>query len=85
MSESHTHLESFWRHGEDKRSLSPQWLFCDQRSVFYSTNMQVFLRTIEILSLGLWLGADAFLSFVVAPGAFTILGNRNDAGLIVGF
>jgi uncharacterized membrane protein len=44
-----------------------------------------FFRTIEFLSLGLWLGADAFLSFVVAPGAFAILGNRDAAGMMVGF
>ena len=44
-----------------------------------------FIRTIEFLSLGLWLGADAFLSFVVAPGAFAILGNRDAAGMMVGF
>jgi hypothetical protein len=47
--------------------------------------MTTFFRTIEFLSLGLWLGADAFLSFVVAPGAFAILGNRDAAGLMVGF
>jgi len=47
--------------------------------------MQAVLRTMEFLSLGLWLGADAFLSFVVAPGAFAILGNRDDAGTLVGF
>ena len=47
--------------------------------------MQGFLRTIEFLSLSLWLGADAFLSFVVAPGAFAILGSRDAAGLMVGF
>ncbi len=47
--------------------------------------MQTFLRTLEFLTLGLWLGADAFLSFVVAPGAFAILGNRDAAGLMVGF
>ena len=47
--------------------------------------MQTGLRAIEFLCLGLWLGADAFLSFVVAPGAFMILGNRDAAGLMVGF
>jgi hypothetical protein len=47
--------------------------------------MTIFSRTIEFLSLSLWLGADAFLSFVVAPGAFTILGNRDAAGMMVGF
>jgi uncharacterized membrane protein len=47
--------------------------------------MQTFLRTIEVLSLSLWLGGDAFLSFVVAPGAFAILGSRDAAGMMVGF
>jgi uncharacterized membrane protein len=47
--------------------------------------MQTFLRAIEFLSLSLWLGGDVFLSFVVAPGAFTILGNRDAAGLMVGY
>jgi uncharacterized membrane protein len=47
--------------------------------------MSTFLRTIEFLCLGLWLGGDAFLSFVVAPGAFSILGNRDAAGLMVGY
>jgi uncharacterized membrane protein len=47
--------------------------------------MQAFLRTIEFLSLSLWLGADAFLNFVVAPGAFAILGNHDAAGMMVGF
>ncbi|MGO9844744.1 MAG: DUF4149 domain-containing protein, partial [Candidatus Acidiferrales bacterium] len=37
------------------------------------------------LSLGLWLGGDVFLSFVVAPGAFSILGNRDAAGMMVGY
>jgi uncharacterized membrane protein len=44
-----------------------------------------FFRTVEFLSLSLWLGADVFLSFVVAPGAFAILGNRDAAGLMVGY
>jgi uncharacterized membrane protein len=47
--------------------------------------MQTILRTIEFLSLGLWLGADAFLSFVVAPGAFAILESRDAAGMMVGY
>jgi hypothetical protein len=47
--------------------------------------MTTFFRTIEFLSLSLWLGADAFLGFVVAPGAFAILGNRDAAGMMVGF
>ena len=47
--------------------------------------MQTFLRTIEFLGLGLWLGSDVFLSFVVAPGAFRILASRDQAGAMVGF
>jgi len=46
--------------------------------------MQSLLRTIEFLALSLWLGSDAFLSFVVAPGAFRILPSRDQAGAIVG-
>ncbi len=44
-----------------------------------------FLRTLEFLALGLWLGSDVFLSFVVAPGAFRILASRDQAGALVGF
>jgi hypothetical protein len=47
--------------------------------------MATFLRTLEFLSLGLWLGSDVFLSFVVAPGAFGVLASRDQAGAIVGF
>lgn len=47
--------------------------------------MSTFLRAIEFLGLGLWLGSDVFLSFVVAPGAFRLLGSRDSAGALVGF
>ena len=47
--------------------------------------MQTFLRAVEFLTISLWLGSDAFLSFVVAPGAFALLGNRDAAGMLVGF
>jgi hypothetical protein len=47
--------------------------------------MTAFLRTLEFLSLGLWLGSDVFLSFVVAPGAFHVLATRDQAGVMVGF
>lgn len=47
--------------------------------------MSSILRTLEFLALGLWLGSDVFLSFVVAPGAFRILGSRDAAGAMVGF
>jgi uncharacterized membrane protein len=47
--------------------------------------MFTFLRSIEFLGLGLWLGSDIFLSFVVAPGAFRILASRDQAGAMVGY
>jgi hypothetical protein len=53
--------------------------------VSYKLLMTIFLRTLEFLGLGLWLGSDVFLSFVVAPGAFAVLGGRDQAGAMVGF
>ncbi len=47
--------------------------------------MSTLLRTIEFLGLSVWLGSDVFLSFVVAPGAFRLLGSRDQAGAIVGY
>jgi uncharacterized membrane protein len=47
--------------------------------------MSSILRTLEFLTLGLWLGSNVFLSFVVAPGAFRVLGSRDAAGAMVGF
>jgi uncharacterized membrane protein len=47
--------------------------------------MPSILGTLEFLALGLWLGSDVFLSFVVAPGAFRVLGSRDAAGAMVGF
>jgi uncharacterized membrane protein len=47
--------------------------------------MALVLRFLEFLGLGIWLGSDVFLSFVVAPGAFRILASRDQAGAIVGF
>jgi hypothetical protein len=47
--------------------------------------MSVFLRAMEFLGLSIWLGSDGFLSFVVAPGAFSVLASRDQAGAIVGY
>jgi uncharacterized membrane protein len=47
--------------------------------------MSTLLRTVEFLCLSLWLGSDVFLSFVVAPGAFRMLGSRDQAGAMVGY
>ena len=44
---------------------------------------QQILAFIEVLLLGLWLGAMAFFSFAVAPGAFETLGVRELAGKVV--
>src|ERR1700692_3138963 len=46
--------------------------------------MANFLRTLEFLTMGLWLGSDVFLSFVVAPGAFHVLAARDPGGLVGG-
>jgi hypothetical protein len=40
-------------------------------------------RNIRLAVLGLWLGAMAFFSFVVAPGAFAVLRNQQLAGAVV--
>src|SRR2546426_12180733 len=45
--------------------------------------MSTALRTAEFLSLSIWLGSVVFLSFIVAPGAFSLLGSRDQAGALV--
>lgn len=47
--------------------------------------MNLFLRALDFLGVGVWLGSDIFLSFIVAPGAFSILASRDDAGAVVGY
>jgi hypothetical protein len=47
--------------------------------------MSTILRAAEFLCLTLWLGGDVFLSLVVAPGAFAVLGTRDLAGTMVGY
>ena len=46
--------------------------------------MTNFLRFLQVFALGTWVGAIMYLSFVVAPGAFTTLGSRDQAGAFVG-
>jgi hypothetical protein len=46
--------------------------------------MLTLLRVLEFLSLSIWLGSVVFLSFAVAPGAFALLGSREQAGMFVG-
>jgi uncharacterized membrane protein len=43
------------------------------------------LRFLQILGLGTWIGGIIFLSFIEAPGVFSILSNREQAGSIVGY
>ncbi len=45
--------------------------------------MSTALRAAEFLSLSIWLGSVVFLSFIVAPGAFSLLGSRDQAGELV--
>ena len=47
--------------------------------------MSTIFRALEFLGLSIWLGSDIFLSFVVAPGAFSVLDSRDQAGAIVGY
>jgi len=42
------------------------------------------LRFLQFFALGTWLGAIIFLGFVVAPGAFSTLQSRDQAGAFVG-
>lgn len=64
----------------------PTWHhFGSYDALLYSDSMSTLLRTIEFLALSLWLGSDVFLSFVVAPGAFSVLASRDQAGAIVGY
>jgi len=43
------------------------------------------LRFLQIFALGTWVGCIIYLSFVVAPGVFRTLSNRDQAGTIVGY
>lgn len=46
--------------------------------------MTTFLRFLQVFALGTWVGAIIYLSFVVAPGVFGTLSNRDQAGAVVG-
>lgn len=45
--------------------------------------MLTVVRFLELLALGLWLGAMVFFAFVVAPAAFSVLPTRQQAGDLV--
>lgn len=47
--------------------------------------MNQILRFLQIFGLGTWVGGIIFLSFIEAPGVFSILSNREQAGSIVGY
>jgi hypothetical protein len=49
------------------------------------SSLSTILRTVEFLCLSLWVGGIVFLSFVVAPGAFSLLPGRDVAGTMVGY
>jgi uncharacterized membrane protein len=46
--------------------------------------MTNLLRFLQVFALGTWVGAIIYLSFVVAPGVFGTLANRDQAGAVVG-
>lgn len=43
------------------------------------------LRFAKVLALGAWIGAIVYFAAVVTRGAFAVLPNRDQAGLLVGF
>ena len=47
--------------------------------------MTHILRFAQVFALGTWLGSIVYLSFVVVPGAFSILSSRDQAGAVVAF
>jgi len=47
--------------------------------------MSQVLRFVRVFALGTWLGAIIYFAAVVTQGAFAVLPNRDEAGLLVGF
>jgi uncharacterized membrane protein len=47
--------------------------------------MTTTFRFLQLLALGTWIGGIIFLSFVEAPGVFSRLPSREQAGSIVGY
>ena len=47
--------------------------------------MAATLRFLQFLSLGTWIGSIVYMSFVIAPGAFSILPSRDLAGAMVNY
>lgn len=49
------------------------------------TKMNSLLKFLQVLGLGTWVGSIIYLSFIVAPGAFATLKDRDQAGAMVGY
>jgi uncharacterized membrane protein len=47
--------------------------------------MNSFLKFVQVFALGTWVGSIIYLSFIVAPGAFATLKDRDQAGAMVGY
>lgn len=47
--------------------------------------MLTAVRFLQLFAVGVWLGGTVFLSFIVAPAAFTVLPSRQLAGDLVGY
>ena len=47
--------------------------------------MRHMLRFVRVFALGTWVGAIIYFVAVVTQGAFAVLPNRDEAGLLVGF
>jgi hypothetical protein len=47
--------------------------------------MSCTLRFLRVFALGTWVGAIVYFVAVVTQGAFAVLPNRDEAGLLVGF
>jgi len=43
------------------------------------------LKFVQVFALGAWVGSIFYFSAAVAPGAFRVLGNPDQAGALVGF
>jgi uncharacterized membrane protein len=47
--------------------------------------MNSFLKLVQVFALGTWVGSIIYFSFIVAPGAFATLKDRDQAGALVGY
>ena len=47
--------------------------------------MNSVLKFVQVFALGTWIGSIMYLSFIVAPGAFATLKDREQAGALVGY